>query len=253
MAPKNRHTSTAFSANLNKVALLRNTRDNGIPDVCHFARICVSAGADGITVHPRPDERHTRPNDVRDLRQLTRDLGVEFNIEGYPTDEFLRLVHEVCPEQCTLVPDAPDQKTSDHGWDVASNREALRRVIGPLREAGIRVSLFMDPDPTMVQLVPDTGAHRIELYTEPYAKAFGRTSQNESIRQYAATAEAAIQLGLGVNAGHDLNLQNLGPFLSQVPQVEEVSIGHALVADALELGMAEAVARYVSICRSPIS
>lgn len=239
---------TAFSANLNKIALLRNTRDNGLPDVLHFARLCVSAGAAGITVHPRPDERHTRLSDVRLLRQLTRELNVEFNIEGYPTDDFLRLVHEVHPEQCTLVPDAPDQKTSDHGWDVVAQADLLKRVVPPLRSAGIRVSIFMDPAPELMPLVPATGADRIELYTEPYARAFATTDRAASLALYAATAEAAQRVGLGVNAGHDLNLDNLGPFLRTVPHVEEVSIGHALIADALELGMAEAVRRYVAIC-----
>jgi pyridoxine 5-phosphate synthase len=239
---------TAFSANLNKVALLRNTRDNGLPNVVHFARVCIAAGASGITVHPRPDERHTRPGDVRELRKLTRELGVEFNIEGYPAEEFLRLVLEVRPEQCTLVPDAPDQRTSDHGWDVATQSDLLRRVVPPLRAAGIRVSIFMDPTPEAMPLVPDTGAHRIELYTEPYARDFPTSRRDSSLAQYAAAARAAQQLGLGVNAGHDLNLDNLAPFLRVVPNVEEVSIGHALIADALELGMSEAVRRYVSIC-----
>ena len=241
---------TAFSANLNKIALLRNTRDNGLPDVLHFARLCVAAGVAGITVHPRPDERHTRPTDVRSLRQLTRQLRVEFNIEGYPTEDFLRLVHEVRPEQCTLVPDAPDQKTSDHGWDVIAQADLLRRVVPPLRAAGIRVSLFMDPAPESMLLVPATGAHRIELYTEPFARSFLAADRDASLTQYAAAAEAAQQVGLRVNAGHDLNLNNLGPFLSTVPHIEEVSIGHALIADALELGMSEAVRRYVAICRS---
>ena len=241
---------TAFSANLNKVALLRNTRDNGIPDLARMARLCVAAGAAGITVHPRPDERHTRPGDVCALRLLTRGLRVEFNIEGYPTDDFLRLVHEVRPEQCTLVPDAPDQKTSDHGWDVATNGELLKRIIPPLRAAGIRVSLFMDPDPEAIPLVPPTGAHRIELYTEPYARAFPTADKADSLAQYAATAEAAHRLGLGVNAGHDLNLDNLGEFLSRVPRVAEVSIGHALIADALELGLTAAVRQYIAICQS---
>lgn len=240
---------TAFSANLNKVALLRNTRDNGIPDLRHFARSCIAAGAAGITVHPRPDQRHARPSDVHELRQLTREVGVEFNIEGYPTDDFLRLVHEVRPEQCTLVPDAPDQKTSDHGWDVSAHGSLLLRVISPLRDAGIRVSLFMDPAPELMPLVPATGAHRIELYTEPYARAFPTLGRVASLALYVAAAHAAQQVGLQVNAGHDLNLDNLGPFLEAVPHVEEVSIGHALIADALELGMTEAVRRYVAICQ----
>lgn len=239
---------TAFSANLNKIALLRNTRDNGLPDVLRFARLCVHAGAVGITVHPRPDERHTRPSDVRELRRLTYDLGVEFNIEGYPSEDFLKLVLEVRPEQCTLVPDAPDQKTSDHGWDVAAQSEFLERVVSPLRSAGIRVSIFMDPVPDSMRLIPAIGAHRIELYTEPYAAAFATPERGAILVQYAAAARAAQHAGLGVNAGHDLNLDNLGPFLQAVPHVEEVSIGHALIADALELGITEAVRSYVAIC-----
>jgi pyridoxine 5-phosphate synthase len=241
---------TAFSANLNKIALLRNTRDNRLPDVDRFARLCVEAGAAGITVHPRPDERHTRPADVHSLRRLTRELQVEFNIEGYPTDDFLRLVRNVHPEQCTLVPDAPDQKTSDHGWDVTAHIDFLKQVIAPLRSDGIRVSLFMDPDPAAMPLVATTGSHRIELYTEPYAVAFASPAQAASLSQYAAAAVAAQSCGLDVNAGHDLNLDNLGAFLAKVPHVEEVSIGHALIADALELGMTEAVRRYVAICRA---
>ncbi len=240
---------TAFSANLNKIALLRNTRDNGLPDVVHFARLCIAAGAAGITVHPRPDQRHTRPDDVRALRQLTRETGVEFNIEGFPSDDFLTLVHQVRPEQCTLVPDAPDQKTSDHGWDVITHTALLNRVVPPLRAAGIRVSIFMDPAPDAMPLVPTTGAHRIELYTEPYARDFLTPNRAASLARYAAAAQAAQQVGLGVNAGHDLNLKNLGPFLGAVPHVEEVSIGHALIADALELGMSEAARQYVAICR----
>ncbi len=241
---------TAFSANLNKIALLRNTRDNGLPEVVHFARLCIAAGAAGITVHPRPDQRHTRPDDVRALRRLTREAGVEFNIEGYPADDFLALVHEIHPEQCTLVPDAPDQKTSDHGWDVITQTLLLKQVVPPLRAAGIRVSIFMDPTPEAILHVPTTGAHRIELYTEPYARDFHTPHQVASLTRYSAAAQAAQQVGLGVNAGHDLNLDNLGPFLSAVPHIEEVSIGHALIADALELGMSEAVRRYVAICHA---
>jgi pyridoxine 5-phosphate synthase len=185
---------------------------------------------------------------VAALRRLTRELNVEFNIEGYPTDDFLRLVHEVRPEQCTLVPDAPDQKTSDHGWDVIAQAELLKRVVPPLAAVGIRVSIFMDPVPAWMPLVPETGAHRIELYTEPYATSFITSDRASSLAQYAAAAEAAQAAGLRVNAGHDLNLENLGPFLNNVPHVKEVSIGHALIADALELGMTAAVRRYVAIC-----
>jgi pyridoxine 5-phosphate synthase len=187
---------------------------------------------------------------VLELRQLTRELQVEFNIEGYPTEDFLSLVFTVLPEQCTLVPDAPDQRTSDHGWDVVAQANLLKQVVPPLRAAGIRVSIFMDPTPDMMPLIPATGAHRIELYTEPYARDFATSQRDASLAQYAAAAQAARQVGLGVNAGHDLNLENLGPFLRAVASVEEVSIGHALIADALEFGMSEAVRRYVAICHA---
>jgi pyridoxine 5-phosphate synthase len=239
---------TAFSANLNKIALLRNTRDNGVPNLLHFARIAVAAGAHGLTVHPRPDQRHTRISDVRDLRALAQELNVEFNIEGYPSDDFLGLVGEVRPEQCTLVPDWPGQRTSDHGWDCASHQEQLRRVVARLKSAGIRVSVFLDPEPSQVAHAHATGADRIELYTEPYARAFGSARQSAMLDRYRATATEAQHLGLGVNAGHDLSLDNLDAFLHAVPKVLEVSIGHAMTAEALELGLSETIRRYVRIC-----
>lgn len=239
---------THFSANLNKIALLRNTRDTGIPDLLRSARLCIQAGAAGITVHPRPDQRHTRTADVHQLRGLTAEAGVEFNVEGYPDDGFLALVCACRPDQCTLVPDAPHQRTSDHGWDVAGHRDLLSRTCDRLRRAGIRVSIFVDPDVDQAADAATVGAHRIELYTEPYAHAFATGDATPWLPRYAAAARAARGAGLGVNAGHDLNLLNLGIFLKEVPQVDEVSIGHALIADALELGMAEAVRRYVAIC-----
>jgi pyridoxine 5-phosphate synthase len=239
---------TAFSANLNKIALLRNTRDHGVPDLVRISRICLEAGAHGLTVHPRPDQRHTRPADVHALRALTAEAGREFNVEGYPSEDFLALVCAVRPEQCTLVPDWPGQRTSDHGWDVATHRELLARVAARLAAAGVRVSIFLDPEPAQAPLAAAVGADRIELYTEPYARSFGGASQAAMLARYRDTARAAQAAGLGVNAGHDLSLANLGVFLGGVPDVLEVSIGHALIAEALELGMTETVGRYVAIC-----
>ena len=241
---------TQLSVNLNKVALLRNTRDVGVPDVLRAARIAVDAGASGVTVHPRPDERHTRPSDVFNLSSFTQEAGVEFNIEGNPTKSFLALVHEVVPAQCTLVPDAPDQRTSDHGWDLGSDGDRLRPIISDLRSRGIRVSLFMDPDPVVITNAAKVGADRIEIYTEPYAKAFGTQDQAESLDACAKCAEEAERMGLGVNAGHDLNLQNLPALIQSVPGIVEVSIGHALIADALELGLRETVGAYLSALSS---
>ena len=241
---------TQLSVNLNKVALLRNTRDVGVPDVLRAARIAVDAGASGVTVHPRPDERHTRPSDVFNLSSFTQDAGVEFNIEGNPTKSFLALVHEVVPAQCTLVPDAPDQRTSDHGWDLASDGDRLRPIISDLRSRGIRVSLFMDPDPVVIANAAKVDADRIEIYTEPYAKAFGTQDQAESLDACAKCAEEAERMGLGVNAGHDLNLQNLPALIQSVPGIVEVSIGHALIADTLELGLRETVGAYLSALSS---
>ena len=241
---------TRLSVNLNKVALLRNTRDVGVPDVLRAARIAVDAGASGVTVHPRPDERHTRPSDVFNLSSFTQEAGVEFNIEGNPTKSFLALVHEVVPAQCTLVPDAPDQRTSDHGWDLGSDGDRLRPIISDLRSRGIRVSLFMDPDPVVITNAAKVGADRIEIYTEPYAKAFGTQDQAVSLDACAKCAEEAERMGLGVNAGHDLNLQNLPALIQSVPGIVEVSIGHALIADALELGLRETVGAYLSALSS---
>lgn len=237
---------TSLSVNLNKIALMRNSRNSGIPSVTRAAMICVDAGADGITVHPRPDERHIRRSDVYDLKEM---LSVEFNIEGNPLEpKFLDLVREVRPTQCTLVPDARDQLTSDHGWDLQTQSETLRGLIADLKSLGIRVSLFLDADPSQMALAKVVGADRIELYTGPYAEEFHSGDGAAALARYAAAARAALDAGLGVNAGHDLNLDNLGPFLEHVPGVLEVSIGHALIADALELGLAETVRRYRAIC-----
>jgi pyridoxine 5-phosphate synthase len=241
---------TLLSANLNKVALLRNTRTIGIPDVVHAARIALRAGAHGITVHPRPDGRHVRANDVRDLAAVVRERpGAEFNIEGNPFHGLLEFVREVRPAQCTLVPDETGAFTSDHGWDLPRDRARLEPVIAELKALGVRVSLFMDPVPAAMAAAAGLGADRVELYTEPYARAFGTPGESAVLRGYAEAARAAQGAGLGVNAGHDLNLANLPAFLATVPGVLEVSIGHALIADALEFGLGEAVRRYLDAIR----
>lgn len=233
---------TNLSVNLNKVALLRNTRNIGIPSVVDAAKTCIKAGAHGITVHPRPDQRHIKPSDVYDLAAM---LTVEFNIEGNPTSPFMELVRQVKPTQATLVPDSPEALTSDHGWDLAADSDYLKPIIQELHDLGVRVSLFMDPDIAQIQRAKAVGADRIELYTEPYATAF-RNGNGDQFPQYALAAQKAQEVGLGVNAGHDLNLQNLRKFCS-IPGILEVSIGHALTADALEIGLFNAVQAYLNI------
>jgi pyridoxine 5-phosphate synthase len=237
---------TKLSVNLNKIALLRNQRDVGIPSVTDSALTVMRAGAHGVTVHPRPDERHIRFADVFDLEPI---VTVEFNIEGNPfTGKYMDIVREVKPDQATLVPDAPGANTSDHGWDLTISKDRLAPVIDELKKRGIRVSLFMDPDIAGIELAKEAGADRVELYTEPYARAF-RTNENveAALDKYAAAARAALDLGLGLNAGHDLNLRNLAKFLGTVHGVLEVSIGHALIADALEIGLRNAVKEYLNI------
>lgn len=240
---------TKLSVNLNKVATLRNTRTIGIPDVAKAARIALDAGAHGITLHPRPDERHIRPDDVYRIAELLRGYpDAELNIEGNPFHGLMEYAERVRPDQCTLVPDDPAAFTSDHGWDVEKWEAELREVTERLHARGCRVSLFMDPDPEAIRRVAQLGADRIELYTEPYAAAFAAgEGVEDSLESYARAARAALEAGLEVNAGHDLNLENLGPFLHRVPGVAEVSIGHALIADALEFGLAETVRRYRGI------
>jgi pyridoxine 5-phosphate synthase len=236
---------TALSVNLNKVALLRNTRHLGVPSVVRAATLVLEAGAQGITVHPRPDERHIRAHDVADLHALlARWPQAEFNIEGNPFHNLMGFVRDTRPHQVTFVPDAEGQFTSDHGWDLTVDADRLRPVIAEARACGARVSLFMDPVPEQMALVRAVGADRIELYTESYASAHGTPQQAEVLERFTRAAEAALAVGLGVNAGHDLNLANLADFLRAVPGVDEVSIGHALIADALELGLAETVRRY---------
>jgi pyridoxine 5-phosphate synthase len=240
-------TPTLLSVNLNKVALVRNTRTLGIPSVVQAATICMQAGAHGITVHPRPDGRHIRSDDVADLQRL---LGgwplAEFNIEGNPFHNLMDFVRAARPHQCTFVPDAESQSTSDHGWDLAADGERLRPLIAEAKALGVRVSLFMDPVPGAMVAAKGIGADRVELYTESYARAFGTAAAGASLLVYSQSAQAAQAAGLGVNAGHDLNRDNLTEFLLQVPQVREVSIGHALVSDALELGYAAAVKAYLA-------
>ncbi len=237
---------TNLSVNLNKVALIRNTRNIGIPSITKMAKICIDAGAKGITVHPRPDQRHIRPGDVYDLVDVVS--AVEFNIEGNPLEvSFIEIVRQVKPTQCTLVPDAPDTFTSDSGWNLTQDQERLMPIIKELQDLGSRVSLFMDADMEQISLVPDTGAERIELYTEPYATAYREQKDLDSVwQQFADAAQKAQELGLGVNAGHDLNLDNLAKFCT-IPGILEVSIGHALTAEALEMGFANTVKEYIKI------
>ncbi|OJV38301.1 MAG: pyridoxine 5'-phosphate synthase [Hydrogenophaga sp. 70-12] len=239
------HNRTALSVNLNKVALVRNTRHLGIPSVVRAAELCLRAGAAGITVHPRPDERHIRAHDVHELAAALKAWpDREYNIEGNPFHNLMDFVRAVRPHQATFVPDAEGQFTSDHGWRFPADAERLRPLIAECHALGVRVSLFMDAEADQMAAARAVGADRVELYTEPYAAAFGTPAQDEQLRRFARAAQAALDAGLAVNAGHDLNRDNLTPFLRQVPAVSEVSIGHALIADALELGYAATVQAY---------
>ena len=246
---------TALSVNVNKVALLRNTRALGVPSVVRAAELCLEAGAAGITAHPRPDERHIRPHDVFDLAELLKAWpGAEFNLEGNPFHNLLDLAREVVGRglplhQCTFVPDSVEQPTSDHGWRFPDDAARLAPLIAEVRALGVRVSLFMDPEPGAMAAVRAVGAERIELYTETYARAFAEGRSDEILLAFADTARAALREGLGVNAGHDLNLDNLAAFLRAVPGVQEISIGHALVGDALEFGLPDTVRRYLQCVR----
>jgi|SRR5438874_339886 len=238
--------ATALSVNLNKVALLRNTRALGIPSVTRAATIAIEAGAQGITVHPRPDERHIRVHDVHELAELLKRWPqIEFNIEGNPFHNLMEFVRSVKPHQCTFVPDAVDQPTSDHGWLFPQDAQRLAPLVAEAKSLGVRVSLFMDPLPQAMRALRELGADRVELYTESYARAHGTAQQMSVLAGFTATAQAALREGLGINAGHDLNRDNLTDFLAAVPGVQEVSIGHALIADALELGLAETVRDYL--------
>lgn len=238
---------TVLSVNVNKIALLRNSRGTDYPNLCDMVQRIIGMGVKGITVHPRPDERHITRKDVYDIRDLLDDHDdVEFNIEGYPSPDFLRLVEEVQPAQCTLVPDEPGQLTSDHGWDAEANAGLLRTVLKRLRDAGVRSSLFLDPDPLAARKAASLQPDRVELYTEAYARAYGTGQENDVWAQYRETAIAATASGIGLNAGHDLNLNNLARFL-EIPKILEVSIGHALVVESLEQGMNQVVRQYLAI------
>jgi pyridoxine 5-phosphate synthase len=238
---------TMLSVNVNKIALLRNSRGRDYPNVVDFVDSVIRLGVVGITVHPRPDERHITRQDTHDISDFLKlHPVVEFNIEGFPSPQFMELVLAVGPQQCTLVPDQPGQLTSDHGWDVAANGAMLKSVLGQLRQAGIRSSLFLDPTAQQLRLVSDVGADRIELYTEDYARHFGLESEARVWQQYADTTRQAGELGIGVNAGHDLNLENLARFL-EIPAIKEVSIGHALVVECLEQGLPAVIEQYLEI------
>jgi pyridoxine 5-phosphate synthase len=256
------NVATALSVNLNKIALIRNSRPGNYPNVVTHGEICLAAGADGLTVHPRPDQRHIRPGDVYELSALIKseknkkNRALEFNIEGNPFAEkvgdfpgFLKLVEDTLPDQCTLVPDSNDQLTSDHGFDLTKSTRQLTPIVQHLHNLGVRVSLFMDPDIEQISLAKDLGVERIELYTGPYAEAFKQQSANfETIfKRYYDAAVHAQKIGLELNAGHDLNLENL-PRFRQVPALLEVSIGHALTVDAISMGLHNAVAAYKKIC-----
>ena len=244
---------TALSVNLNAVAQLRNRRDLPWPSVTGVGRMALQAGAHGITVHPRPDQRHIRFADLPELRALCDEFsGVEFNMEGYPTEDFLALCEANEPEQVTLVPDDPAQATSDHGWDFKAHGGLLATSVARLKRRGMRVSLFADPDPAGVEAAAATGADRIELYTGPYGATYDRPdAARHEIERLGATADAARGVGLGVNAGHDLTVANLPALVARVPDLAEVSIGHGLTADALEHGMATTVQRFLSACGHP--
>lgn len=231
---------TKLSVNINKVATIRNARGGNNPDVIKVAKECEAFGADGITVHPRPDERHIRRADVLDLQAVLR---TEFNIEGYPSREFLDLVLRVRPSQVTLVPDKPDQLTSNSGWNTETEQEFLRDVLNDLRGAGIRSSIFIDADVRMAEFAAKAGADRVELYTGPYAHMYSKNPE-KAIEPFLETAKRVKQLGIGLNAGHDLSLENLKYFTDVIPWVDEVSIGHALICDALYMGLEATIAAY---------
>jgi len=244
--------SANLSVNLNAVALLRNRRDLPWPDVEHLGRLALAAGAHGLTLHPRPDQRHARDSDLPILRALIDDefVNAEFNIEGYPTSEFIELALKNAPEQVTLVPDDPAQATSDHGWDFLQHADMLAPVITKLKGSGCRVSVFCDPDASMeaIKVAAQIGADRIEIYTEPYSACMGDSEKTAvQVKLLARTALFARECGMGVNAGHDLTVENLPMVVAAIPYLDEVSIGHGLIADCLEFGMAGAVERFLSV------
>ena len=238
---------TKLSVNINKFALIRNSRGSDFPNIIKMATRCINAGAHGITVHPRPDERHIRYSDVYELSPWIKEhTDIEFNIEGNPIPKFLELSKKVKPDQCTLVPDSPDQLTSNHGWDLFKEGERLIPIIKSLQDSGIRVSIFLDPDLIQVEKAKEINTDRIELYTESYAKSYGKGDNESIFSSYRNAAQKALDLGLGVNAGHDLNQQNLGYFLT-IPNILEVSIGHAIVVESFDHGLEETIKRYLEI------
>ncbi len=236
---------TRLSVNINKVATLRNARGENVPDVIKFAIDCEHLGAQGITVHPRPDQRHITYRDIYDLRRV---VTTEYNIEGYPSENFMDLVCEVKPAQVTLVPDGPSQVTSDSGWDVVANADFLRDICARLKKEGIRSSIFVAADPEQVKKAAEVGADRVELYTKPYADNYA-ADREAAVAPFVKASQAAIEAGIGLNAGHDLNLQNLEYFHRSLPLLNEVSIGHALISDALYLGIGETIRRYLNCLR----
>jgi len=239
---------TVLSVNLNKIALLRNSRGRDFPNVVEFARRFYDLGVRGITIHPRQDERHITRQDALDLGRLASDLrDIELNIEGYPSEEFLKLVERVNPTQCTLVPDSPLQLTSDHGWDLTTHLDQVRDTCSRLNSAGIRSAIFLDPEKDQIRIAPNTGTNRIELYTEEYAATYGTKENDQIFQKFKEAAMLAQELGLGVNAGHDLDLVNLSRFLG-IDGILEVSIGHALTVESIEKGMDEVIGRYLDIC-----
>lgn len=239
-------TPTQLSVNVNKIATLRNARGGDNPNVVHAAQTCIDAGCYGITVHPRPDERHIHRTDVLELADLLKGTSIEFNIEGYPSERYMALVDTVRPTQCTLVPDPPGILTSNAGWDLSEPPAGLADTIQTLRKMGSRVSLFLDPNPNHIRRAAQLGADRIELYTGPYAEAFGTPQHARVLETYVAAAHTAHEVGLGLNAGHDLDRSNLPTLVHQLPHLLEVSIGHALICDALYMGLAAAVRSYLA-------
>jgi pyridoxine 5-phosphate synthase len=232
---------TKLSVNINKIATIRNARGGNTPNVVKVAIDCERFGSQGITVHPRPDERHITLKDVYDLKEVVK---TEFNIEGYPDERFMKIIRDIRPAQATLVPDPPNVLTSNTGWDVIQNENFLKEIIGELKEMGVRTSLFLNPDLKQLEKVQKVGADRIELYTGPYAENYLK-NKKESIREYVEVSNAAFELGIGINAGHDLSLENLAYLIQSIPQIDEVSIGHALISDALYLGLENSVQRYL--------
>jgi pyridoxine 5-phosphate synthase len=236
---------TKLSVNINKIAIIRNARGGKLPDVLKAAAALENFGADGITVHPRPDERHITRIDAYDLKDI---VTTEYNIEGYPSEDFLKMVISIRPDQVTLVPDGPDVLTSNAGWDCKKQLETLKPIVKRLKETGIRVSIFLDPEPEQVEYAKQTGTDRIELYTEAYAEKY-HSDKESAIKPYIKTAELAQEKGIGINAGHDLNLDNLAYFVGHVPGLMEVSIGHAFISDALYLGLNNTVQMYKERCK----